>query len=457
MDIIYFTDKFQEIEIENDFFNEIDENGICYWDLVRHDVFYLIYNDISNLERLKQIEKKKLLGKELLKIINILWGYLIFNYKIYFNKYKYILFIASRNKTKEGQAIDLISKDIIYAITESKLIIESVNENNRNNFFPKILDYKLLLKVRIGHFFNKILIKKQKTYTIATILTKEFNCTLDLNAEITSRIINHKIQLKHYLNLFQKTKPKAIFVVQNGICKAIFEAANKLSIRAIELQHGYIGYVHPAYSYPKSINPGDLNTLPSDFFSFSDFWTSKLNFPVKQIFPIGNSYNSNKPLQIKKEYDLTFIFADVYTNIFLPIIDDLLNKEYDGTICIKLHPNQLQDVVSITYKFSKNSNVIVLTNEYSMSEVLNKSKAIVGIQSTSLYEAIHIGGIKIYVLKRNDYRLHKDIFEFNNVFLIDNADEILDNTECSSYSINNENMFDTFNIHVFNQFMSNLK
>jgi hypothetical protein len=456
MDIIYFTDKFQQIEIENDFFNEIDENGICYWDLVRHDVFYLIYNDISNLERLKQIEKKKLLGKELLKIINILWGYLIFNYKIYFNKYKYILFIASRNKTNEGLAIDLISKDITNAITDSKLIIESVNENYKNNFFHNILDYELLLKVKIGHFFNNILKKKHKAYTIATILTKEFNCTLDLNAEITARIVNHKIQLKHYINLFKKTKPKAVFVVQNGICKAIFETANSLNIRVVELQHGYIGYVHAAYSYPKSIKPGDLNTLPSDFFSFSDFWTSKLNFPVKKILPIGNSFNSVKPLQIKKEYDLTFIFADVYTNVFLPIIEDLLHKGYIGTICIKLHPNQSQDIIPISNKFSRYSNVIVLTNEYSMSEVLNKSKAIVGIQSTSLYEAIHIGGIKIYVLKRNDYRLHKDIFEFNNVFLIDNTDEILDNQECSSYSINNENMFDTFKTDIFNQFLSKL-
>jgi hypothetical protein len=417
----------------------------------------LIYNEISGLDQFKDRRKRFCFGNKLLKIIYLIYGFFLFKYKLHFKKYEYIFFVTSRNFTREGKPTDAISKDILNAITDNKFVIESVNFNNKNNFFH-IFDYDLAIKVKFRSFIYKVLKNNYNySYSITSILKEEFNIKIDLDSEISSRIFKHKIQLKHYSNIFRLIRPKAIFIMQNGINKAIFESANILQIRVIELQHGYIGYVHPAYSYPKNIKPGDLNTLPSDFFAFSNFWTSNLNFPVKNIHAIGTSYYSIKPKPLPKEYDLTFIFTDLYVKIFLQIIDDLLNKNYLGNICIKLHPNQTHDFAPISDKYSKKSNIIVLTNEFSMTEVLNKSKAIVGIQSTSFYEAIHIGSIKLLILKDKDYQLHKDIFDFNNVHLIDNADDIIKNIESKPLLIFNKDMFDKFRLEVFDDFLVNLK
>ena len=339
MDILEFTDKFQKIESENSFFSEKDSEGILYWDLVRHDVFYLLYFKVCNTKLLDSVNEKKSKVDMLYTLIGNLWGYINFNLKTS-RKYKYICFATSRNKDADGKNIDFVSNDILNIIHGDSLVIESFNKDLSENRHRSVYNYGLLINSYKWRLKSKLSKKTINKYKIAEILREEFNVDLDLTRDINAIITNYKISKSHYLRLFAKVKPKAIFLVQNGIQKGLFEAANKLNIRVIELQHGLIGYVHPIYSYPNIIQSGKLETFPDTFFSFSDFWTSNLNFPVKNIIPMGNNFYAKKTVNESKEYDLTFIFANIYSDDLLQFVDSLLKNCYKGKICIKLHPNQ---------------------------------------------------------------------------------------------------------------------
>lgn len=458
MDIIAFTNKFHEIEINHGFYEMTDNNNLAYWDIVRPDIFNTIYHDLAQFKVSNTKDRKNNLIRATTKIISYLIGYIRYNLKLNFTKFNFIFFVASRNIHESGKAIDLISEDYLRCIGNESLLIESVSEMVKNNVFNTTIDYNLHFKEKIRSLFRKLTnnSKKSENHKVANILHEHFQVNINLDNEISKIIESHNTLVRHYTKLFKKTKPKAVFVVQNGIRKAIFQSANNLNITTIELQHGYIGYVHPSYSYPRSIKSGELITLPTHFFTFSEFWTEKINFPVRQIIPMGNSINSKEYTPVQREYDLTFIFAHIYTTIFESVIDDLLEKKYTGKICIKLHPNQANERVPLMEKYKKIKDIEIVYNEFTMREILLKSKCVLGVQSTSIYEALYFGSILVLILRNSNYKLHEDIFHHENVHLVDNADDIIGNVDLVVKSTKGFPIFQPFNNQSFNSFISSL-
>lgn len=454
MDILEFTDKFQKIESENSFFSEKDSEEILYWDLVRHDVFYILYFKICDTKLLDSVNEKKSKLAMLSTLIGNLLGYINFNLKTA-RKYKYICFATSRNKDADGKNIDFVSNDILSIIHEDSLVIESFNKDLSENRYKSFYNYGLLVNSYKWRLKSKLSKKAITKYKIAEILKQEFNVDLDLTSDIDAIITSYKISKSHYLRLFAKVKPKAIFLVQNGIQKGLFEVAHKLNIRVIELQHGLIGYVHPVYSYPSIIQSGELETFPDTFFSFSDFWTSNLSFPVKNIIPMGNNFYAKRTVNESKEYDLTFIFANIYSNDLLQFVDSLLQNGYKGKICIKLHPNQFDEFNAITSLYEVHHTIEVVSSQRSMGEILSVSKAIFAIQSTAVYEALHYK-VKVYLYKIKDYLTHQDIIGNPNVYLVEDAADVHKFDANSFVDSEIYTMFEPFNEKLFNDFIQNL-
>jgi hypothetical protein len=452
-DIVQFTKKIQRIEINNNFFEEKDSEGMLYWDIVRHDVFYLIYYHVANIQT---IPSKINYVSRFKNVLSNIFGVLNFKFRVN-RKYKYICFIASRNKNEKRENVDHISNDILEQIHKDSLVIESFNRNKKNNKFNSIFNFGIIFensKISLAQILKKESIDLE--FRISKILKNEFSIDINLNKSISEIIKKYKISKYYYLKLFKRTKPKAIFIVQNGIQKGLFEAANILGVPVIELQHGFIGFVHPAYSYPKNLKIKNLSTFPSHFFTFSSFWTENLHFPVKNIVPFGNSYFAMKKVKDRKEYDLTFIFANIYTKDLMKVIDDLLRFGYKGQICIKLHPNQISELKIIEETYKVFSNVSVLSNNISMSDVLSLSKSIVAVQSTSVYEALH-NGVKVFIIKVKDYMTHEDILDDLNVYLIDNNQSIIKLTKNNFITTEKNSIFQEFKQNKFTAFLNNLK
>ncbi len=60
----------------------------------------------------------------------------------------------------------------------------------------------------------------------------------------------------------------------------------------------------------------------------------------------------------------------------------------------------------------------------SIYEIMRRCSAVLAIQSTAVYEALHFNKAAI-IYKRKTYHRHQHIFYLGNVFLIDNAEDLM--------------------------------
>ncbi len=392
LDINQYTNNFFKYEVENDFFNEKTYDGLDYWDIVRHDVFYFLYEPYKEIGKVSDSSKNNL--SKLASVKTLL--------KLLFSKNKYIFFKASRNNGK-----DIISKSYLQLLNDV-IEIESIYIPNSNYLsIPNL--YK---------FFSK----KDEKYKIANLLSKKFGINeIDINRFIDSRVTKFKNDYFFYKLLFKLSKPKIIFMVQNGIQKAMFKAANELVIPIIELQHGYIGYVHPAYSYPENIDIKLIKPfLPKYFFSFSDFWTQNSFYPVEKV-TLGCSFLEFEQVTIKSE-DIVIVSANIYHDFLKKIVLNIAPIFKDKKIYYKLHPNQFHHYQNIIDEFSQYHNIQVISNEISINDLFLKCDSTVIIQSTATYEALQ-NKVNVYLYKVADYETHQDVFEYVDLF--DTSDDLI--------------------------------
>ena len=459
MNIVDFTKKFQEIEIKYNFFDYKDKSGIAYWDIVRFDVFYEIYFDLnstntsSNIQKATSIPAKKNKIQKIKKLIEHFWS-------INFKTYDYIFFICSRYKNENGVNYDASAFDLLNRLDKQSLIFETFLRAEHYlhkgiiNIAPDFA--KIIRKITEGGKQYEDEHNVEDYRAMNTIISNEFNSTYNFEELIKESIKRYKFEHLYYLKLFKKVMPKRIFVVQNGIQKGMFAAAAELNIPLSEIQHGLIGYIHPAYSYPKSIKYGQLKALPETFLSFGSFWTEHLHFPVKKYIALGNSHLSKQHPKYVSTFDITFVFADIYTDLLIGLLKELLLLGYKGKICVKLHSNQYFQSSEIETLFSNYSNITIITNKETIEQVLSTSQAIVAIQSTVVYQALH-NKVRVFLYKRLDYDTHFDVFDDPLVSLFDTVNQLV---ECIKMPTLNDLTspkcyFETFHDDVFQKLLKN--
>jgi hypothetical protein len=447
MNIIEFTEKFQKMEVENKFFNFKDSNGVAYWDLVRYHIFMLIYKSLTEVKLIEPRKKKsfhKLGGG-----IRIFFNYLKFLYTLNFKGFKYLFFVSSKHIDNQGFNRDLISNDILSITKNDTLIIETFRRERAKYYYDSYFETGKFLSLN----FKRILSRKKgiEKYSCSQIIKSIFEFSYDFDRLIYNLIWNYNHELQYYKRFLKKVNPSYIFMVQNGIQKGLFAAANKLNIPIVELQHGLIGPNHPAYSYPTSIT--ELQTLPKYLFSFSDFWVKNINYPVDRIITIGNDHYYQKIERSKIEYGLTVIFGEAVAVDLINFINALLNNGFSQAICIKLHPNQIEKSERIKEQYSSFNNIRIISNEKTLNEVLAVSKSILAVQSTCVYEALH-NEVKVFLLKIKGYQAHIDIFDNPNTYLIDEPTELIKLIDEEFIKDKTEVYFEKFNKQKFLGFIN---
>ena len=403
MDINEFRKIFFKMEIENKLFYEKIKNDIYWWDIVRHDIYYQIFN---SLEREDVAFKEKANSKSILLYLKKDLKNLVYLYK---NKNKdYMFFKSSRNNGK-----DLILDPII----ESKkniFIHETFLEKNKF----EIKSIRVLQQI----FFKKIEIDCQK---YENLIEKYFGKKVNLHFIINFLVNKFIIDKKYYTIILNIVKPKKIYLVQNGIQKGLFEAAKQKKVTIIEMQHGFIGENHPAYSYPDEIliKKNELY-LPDYFCVFSNYWKNKINYPVKKTFIIGNDNYFVEEELIKNNTDITFISSDMHQDKLDLYLETLLKIDKDNRIInLKLHPNQKNKIDIIKVKYKSYPNVKIIFDEINMKSLLLKSECIVTVNSTVTYEALQLG-IPCFIIKELNYAEDLEVLKLDGVFLIENKKQM---------------------------------
>jgi len=442
MNLRDFIQKVKRLEIENNFFSMRNENDLVYWDIVRYETTIRLYRHIVKTASAAPAPKRKL--KSL--FFHAVRSYFAYKSAVSSKKSKYLAFTFSRYRNKDGIYTDFAARDVLNLIGNEATIIDTNFTPSIQYEYPVVFNLPLRIAIKKGLLIDKAKNKLRHPvrYEAAEILLKEFGVTdFDLNKVVHDLILWFNIEYKYYQKLFRKTGPEAVFFVQAGMQKAMISAAAKQGIPTIELQHGLINSMHLAYAYTPGQNYAALNTIPTAFISFSDFWTKNTYFPVKKVFPLGNSYFSD--IQNKKTpiYELTVISSIIHSEDMVNMIQQLRAAGFKGKICLKLHPNQIQEVEYFKKYFNDDNNVDVILDEQNLKYLLSVSNSILAIQSTSVYEALQ-AGVKVFIYRVKDYDMHQDLFSDRNVYFVSKAEEVLASVNSEFHTEEREVFFKQF-------------
>jgi hypothetical protein len=409
-------ESFIDFEKKNKVFKLQTQSGVYWWDIARYSIYFELNNTLVRKFVPNQIKIDK---KNPFTIVVAIIKDTSYIFKLLFSKKKYLFMLHSRSENKSKKNYDSISNAYLKNLPLEDIfhLEPSFYANTEHSYYQNI--------------FLKIVKKlfKSKNYNISIninkLLNERFGTTINFEALIQKDLNSYNIEYKYYKKLFEFIRPEYSFVVQNGIQKALFAAASDSKVKCIELQHGQISRFHIAYSYSTEIDYSHLNSFPKVLFTYSDFW-NKVNYPVSEKISMGIENKTNVK-NIIPTNDIAFVFANVYTDNLLSFVKELAPK-FEHKIYIKLHSNQKNEIAIIKEELNSYSNVEVIYIERTMDEILSLVSSIIMIQSTTIYEALQKGR-KVFLYKKQDYDSHSDLFENQNVYIIESIDEFLLNKD----------------------------
>ena len=231
-------------------------------------------------------------------------------------------------------------------------------------------------------------------------------------------------QVVGYHDLFDRARPAAVLLVQNGIEKALFHVAKARGVPTVEVQHGLIGHGHIGYSYPRGVDYGKQTGFPDLFLTFSDFWQKSVFYPAKRHEVVGTDYFASDFGSIRKPRGkIMVISADIYHDDLMKVVREVAAQLPKRQFIYKLHPNQNSDEADIRAAFADMPNIDVGSGLTPASRMMDDVSHLFTIQSTVVYEALQ-NGRRICILPRHDYNIHSDIFDLPEVSVLNTVSEI---------------------------------
>lgn len=406
-------EKFFEFEIKNDCF-DLQEDGLYIWDILRTEVYVDFIWDNYQDQRPKH-RKWELTIRQLRRIASLI--------RFFFLKRRPNLFyINSRDKMPDGRFYDRNAFDFLRRMAGESHIIENFEDRHCVYLYPISLFNVANLYKRFHYFF-----RRRRDYSE---LSKKLKAGLDVDYD--SRRINKivgyfKGERAFYRWLFRKNGIDRLYVCFD-MPKALYCAARDSGVKSIEFQHGIIDKGHIHYNYPTEMRDRKRVYLPDMLLTFSEFWCKDIYYPVREIFPVGNTSlaelaMTGKPFDPKNRV-IGFISSSVFGHRMADLAIEYMQLNPEDHILFKLHPNQFSRRKEYFKLFQDHPNIKVITNQQPTEQVVASCDAIVLIQSTVAYEALQ-AGIPVFIYKRMTYYRHDHIFDSPNVRLIDNAQQIL--------------------------------
>jgi hypothetical protein len=411
---LVYWEKFLEFEQKNALF-QMEEDGIYVWDILRHHVY--VEYQWDNYKDQPQLKDPPL---RMFILLLRRMGYLIL---FLFRKSRPNLFyIHSRDRRPDGRFVDRNTHDFLQRMSKESFILETFEGKGVTYSYPVSL-------INPASLFNRIygLFYKKKDYSQ---LVDKINT--DLGLQWSNDIVNRHLRYFRSERLFFRwifrlKKIKRLYVAFNNQ-KSHYSAARECGIQTIEFQHGIIDRGHVDYNYPPDIDAGSRVYCPDVLLTYSHFWNREVNYPVKQVLAVGNTIaaqigSARRPVHAGLR-TIGFISADVFGVRLAEVAIAYAELNPGGQILFKLHPNQFSRRKEYIERFRQFPGIQVITNEQATSAMILGCDAVVLIQSTIAYEALQ-AGVPVFIYKRMTYYRHAHIFDRPNVFLFDDASEIV--------------------------------
>jgi len=390
------------------------------WTFMRVKVYY---------ELLAKSSKTTHSSKNLNTKINYIFSF-FYGFTNFFKKYDFYFFSDSGQRKKiNGKYVDKLTDPIIKYLNPNRCL--QFELPSPQLYKKKNIETKNVISQTTIEIFSYVLAKiyvtiKKNRNTIYEYINKE----LDLNINYNFYSVFFNIRYSLFKFLFKIMKPKAIFVVCYYDKAYIVKAAKDLNIIVVELQHGIIGKVHPAYYSNILLNNSYIPDYLLSFGLYEKEIVSQKNgiYNLNQIHPIGHYYieylynnftlNKNLTKQIKN-YDLIFsvTLQDSITDKLLDIIEELA-EAYQNYLFIIIPREELE-----RYR-TQNFKNIILFNELDCYQKTLHSDFHITAYSSCAIEAPSLGVKNILFNINNFSRNYFDgLLSEDNTVIVDSVEE----------------------------------
>lgn len=182
---------------------------------------------------------------------------------------------------------------------------------------------------------------------------------------------------------------------------SIIIAARSIGVKTIDVQHGMI-LNHIAYSASDEIASYQnyYNYLPDELWTFGEYWSNQVSWRYQKIV-VGNPYLLDFQYKyintaIGTDYLIISQAADKIEVIIGDYVDKLATAYPNSSICLRLHPVETIDVYK--WLLEKHTNIVYSTfDKVVLYEDIAKSKYVIGINSTCLFESIALDKTPIII------------------------------------------------------------
>jgi len=243
-------------EIERDYqVAQIACGGQRVWPYLRHSYYF------SCVEKERDRKRDGGLLRWIKRFATVAWG-LAYGWRGWFRKYDYIIFTdTSKLKEYRGIKVDKLAHIISELVGEDAvLFVESPNPGYSG--LSDIAEKNVMSgsPLSIISFLYKLGGPRKPDVEGVEVL-ETIDRDFGLDVDHMTRIRDQHALHKAYLLFFRLFRPKAVFTTVYGF--HIAKAARESGIKSIEIQHGFIGRMNPAYHSSIEL---DMDHFPDHLF-----------------------------------------------------------------------------------------------------------------------------------------------------------------------------------------------
>lgn len=249
----------------------------------------------------------------------------------------------------------------------------------------------------------------QQLSTVIQRMVDPFTALLseELREQVVGQITRRAQRTAHadreFTALLERTRPRRIYMqtAAYGDRSSFIRIAHERGIEVSELQHGWIGASHSAYNFGDVMTDPRLSTsLPDTLLSFGEYWAEHLRFPGR-IVPIGkpaleDAARSAVPYADREPRLL--LVSSVYERDRLLAAGRAIRQALPPSWRVVLRPHPSESADAQTLFAEAIAAGVELDRESDVNVSISRSRAVVGMISTVLFEAlpfdVHIGVIE---------------------------------------------------------------
>lgn len=430
--LLEFYERFYEFEANHDLFG-LTVKGRCFWDYVRYYVSsYCVYSDHSF--KFQRTWTWRHYTKEFLRII----FYFLKGMLAKKDRYDIVIINYSRNNAFEGKSVNITTYPIIRELHDKYriLLMDPFSlEKPAEGSYPcdvlrtrpfYILDRLLAYGIRFSRE------EKTQIEALKRLIRDAFGIGLN-HSELLCQNFSFQLRNFHrYTSWFKKYRPKLVMYADDGNCKGLIEAANRLGIPTVDLQHAVVSKLAVLYNYPEPIQKTVLPSVSKYIFTLGDYWntfyrTSSVRLSVGwPFFEIMKRAVSEKHRGADKRRNVIILSSPFSRGHLMRLALELSELMPDYTIYYKLHLKEYAvPKEQFPAGFLQKGNIrLINSNEIPLYEYFSMCAYQVGVSSTALYEGLGFG-LTTFVVKIDWYEEVRTLYENGYALLVSDAEEIV--------------------------------